>query len=131
MQEDIGKLVVRLTVGGLLLLHGIHKVLTGIGDVKAMVTDHHLPELVSYGVYLGEVLGPILVIVGVFSRVGGLLIAVNMVFAVALAGMSMIAQLNAFGGYALELEAFYLLGGVAVALLGAGRLGANIGGKWN
>ena len=131
MQEELGKLVVRLTVGGLLLLHGIHKVLTGIADVKGMVVDHHLPDLLAYGVYLGEVVGPVLVILGIFSRAGGVLIAVNMIFAIALAGMGMLAQLNGFGGYALELEVFYLLGGVSVALLGAGRLSANIGGKWN
>jgi len=131
MQEDVGKLVGRLGVGGLLLLHGIHKVLTGIGPVRDMVVSHHLPDLVAYGVYLGEVVGPILVILGLFARVGGLLIVVNMLFAIALAGMGMIAQLNPSGGYALELELFYLLGGLSVALLGAGRLGANIGGRWN
>ncbi len=131
MQEDIGKLVGRLSVGGLLLLHGIHKLLNGIGDVKSMVVNHHLPDILAYGVYLGEIVGPALVILGLFSRVGGALIVINMVVAIALAGTAEITKLNAFGGYALELETFYLLGGLAVALLGAGRLGLNIGGRWN
>jgi putative oxidoreductase len=131
MQEDLGKLVVRLGVGGLLLLHGVHKLLNGIAGIKAMVAAHHLPDLLAYGVYLGEILGPVLVILGLFSRLGGLLIAANMAVAIALAGMASIAALNPSGGYALELEMFYLLGGLCVALLGAGKLSLNIGGRWN
>jgi putative oxidoreductase len=131
MREDVGKLVVRLGVGGLLLLHGVHKLLTGIAPIKAMVVAAHLPDLIAYGVYLGEIAGPVLVILGLFSRLGGLLIVINMLAAIALAGMASLFQLNAFGGYALELETFYLLGGLSVMLLGAGRLSLNIGGRWN
>jgi putative oxidoreductase len=131
MQEDVGKLVTRLGVGGLLLLHGVHKLLTGIAPIKAMVVAHHLPDLVAYGVYLGEIVGPILIILGLFARAGGVLIAINMAVAVVLAGMDSIGKLNGAGGYALELEILFLLGGLSVALLGSGRLGANIGGRWN
>lgn len=131
MQEDIGKLVGRLSVGGLLLLHGIHLLLTGIAPIKAMVVAHHLPDLVAYGVYMGEIVGPILIILGLFSRLGGALIVINMIVAIALAGMASIAKLNGAGGYALELETFFLLGGLSVAMLGAGRIGLNIGGRWN
>ncbi|MBS0469702.1 MAG: DoxX family protein [Proteobacteria bacterium] len=131
MQEDLGKLVVRLSAGGLLLLHGVHKLLTGIAPIKAMVVAAHMPDLIAYGVYLGEIVGPILVILGLFSRIGGILIVINMLAAVALAGLGRLMMLDAMGGYALELETFYLAGGLAVALLGAGRLGLNIGGNWN
>jgi putative oxidoreductase len=131
MQEDLGKLVVRLSAGGLLLLHGVHKLLTGIGPIKAMVVAAHLPDLLAYGVYLGEIVGPILIILGLFSRIGGILVVVNMIAAIVLGGMAQLFQLNAFGGYALELETLFLAGGLAVALLGAGRLGLNIGGRWN
>lgn len=131
MQEELGKLVVRLGVGGLLLLHGVHKLLTGIAPIKALVVAAHMPDLIAYGVYLGEIVGPILVILGLFSRVGGLLIVIDMLAAILLAGMSGLLKLNEFGGYALELELFFLLGGLSVTLLGAGRLSLNIGGRWN
>ena len=129
--DDLGKLVLRLTVGGLMLFHGIHKVLDGIPDIKQMLTAHGMPDVLANGVYLGEVVGPVLVILGLFSRIGGLLIVVNMIVAIALAGMgSLLAVDPHFGGYALELEAFYLFGGLAVMLLGAGRFGIG-GGRWN
>jgi putative oxidoreductase len=129
--DDLGKLVLRLTVGVLMLFHGVHKVLDGIPDIKQMLAAHGLPDVLANGVYLGEVVGPILVILGLFSRIGGLLIAVNMIVAVLLAGMGSLLAIDPhFGGYALELEAFYLFGGLAVALLGAGRFGIA-GGRWN
>ncbi|HEY0303152.1 MAG TPA: DoxX family protein [Rhizomicrobium sp.] len=131
MQEELGKLVVRLSVGGLLLFHGVHKLLTGIAPVKDAVVAAHLPDVLAYGVYLGEIVGPILIVLGLFSRIGGILVAVNMLVAILLAGMASLLALNAYGGYALELETFFLAGGLAVALLGAGRLSLNVGGRWN
>jgi putative oxidoreductase len=125
--DDLGKLVLRLTLGVLLLFHGVHKALTGIGDIKQMLVAHGLPDILANGVYLGEIVGPALIVIGLFSRVGGLLVVINMIVAVALAGLPQLLKLNGFGGYALELEMFYLFGGVAVMLLGAGRLG--IGGS--
>ena len=130
MTEDLGKMVLRITVGGLLLLHGMHKVLTGIAPIKAMFAAHGIPEAAAYGVYLGEVVGPIMVLLGLFARVGGALIAVNMLVAVFLAGMAQATSFNAMGGYALELEAFYFWCGVAVMLLGSGRFSIG-GGRWN
>jgi putative oxidoreductase len=130
VQEDIGKLVLRITVGGLLLLHGVHKLLNGIAPIKAMVASHNLPDAFAYGVYLGEVLGPILVILGLFARIGAGLIAINMLVAVALVGSGLLMSFNAMGGYALELEAFYFWGAVAIMLLGAGRISVA-GGRWN
>ena len=121
MSDDLGKLVARLSVSVLLLFHGVHKLLTGIDPVKHMVTGHHWPATLSYGVYLGELAGPILVILGLFSRVGGALIAINMLVAVYLAQLHSLFAVNAQGGYALELETFYLVGGLYVVLSGAGR----------
>jgi putative oxidoreductase len=130
--DSLGKLVLRLTVGILLLFHGVHKLLTGIGFIEQMVVAYHLPAMLAYGVYLGEILGPVLVILGVFSRGGAALIVINMIVAVLLAGMGQIFALGPMGGYALELEAFYLFGALAVMLLGAGSIslgGEN--GRWN
>jgi putative oxidoreductase len=125
--DDFGKLVLRLTLGGLLLFHGVHKILTGIGPISDMMTAHHLPAYLAYGVYAGEVLAPVLIILGLFSRIGGVLVMANILVAIALVHMGALVGLNAEGGYALELQMFYLFGGLAVALLGAGRI--SIGGE--
>ncbi|MBV8978863.1 MAG: DoxX family protein [Alphaproteobacteria bacterium] len=130
MQEDLGKLVLRVMVAGLIMAHGVHKLLTGISGIEAMLAAHNLPAMLGYGVYLGEIVAPAMVLLGLFARVGALLIAVNMIVAVALAGMDRIAMLNPMGGYALELEAAFLLGAIAIALMGPGRI-SIAGGRWN
>lgn len=130
--DSLGKLVLRVSVGGLLLLHGVHKLLNGIDPIKQTIAAHGVPDWLAYGVYLGEVVGPILVLLGVFSRIGGALIALNMIVAVLVAGMGHLLALGPMGGYALELEAFYLSGAIAIILLGAG--GFSLGGshgRWN
>lgn len=130
--DDAGKLLLRLLVGGLLILHGLHKVFVGPHEIVGMVAAHHLPGFLGYAVYLGEVLGPLLVIFGFYARIGGLLILCNMIVAVLLAYGVNIFHLNANGGWIIELELFFGLCGLAVALLGAGRYSvAGAGGKWN
>ena len=131
MSEDLGKLLLRVGLGGLLLFHGVHKLLNGLGPIKVMLGNHNISDVVSYGVYLGELVAPVLVIVGLFSRIGGLVIAINMLVAVLLVHTASLAALTPeTGGYALELQAFYLIGGLTVALLGAGRISLG-GGRLN
>lgn len=120
--EDYGKLLLRLLVGVLLLLHGIHKIVHGPGEIEALVATHGLPGVLGWGVYLGEVLGPLLVVLGIFSRLGGLLIFFDLIVAVLLTRGGHVWSLNGSGGWAIELEAFYGLCGLVVAMLGAGRL---------
>ncbi|HUB84058.1 MAG TPA: DoxX family protein [Rhizomicrobium sp.] len=126
--EDLGKLVLRLTLGVLLLFHGTHKILTGVGPIRDMITSHHLPDFLAYFVYLGEVVAPVLIVIGLLTRLGGILVVINMIVAVLLVHTGMLLGTSEQGGYVLELQAFYLFSALAVALLGAGRFsvgGAN------
>jgi putative oxidoreductase len=130
--EDGGKLVLRLTIGILMLLHGIAKLSGGIGPITGMVTSAGLPPAVAYLVYVGEVLAPIGLILGVFTRISALVVAVNMLFAIGLAHLSQVWQLGASGGWAIELQALFLFGAVAIMLLGAGRFSLQSqGSRWN
>ena len=130
--DDAGKLLLRLLVGVLLILHGVHKVFAGPHEVVAMVEAHHLPGFIAYGVYLGELLGPLMVIFGFYARIGGLLIFADLVVAVLLVHGVDIFHLNSMGGWIIELELFFGLGGLAVALLGAGKYSvAGSSGRWN
>lgn len=133
MGDSLGKLVLRLTVGGLLLLHGMHKLLNGVAGVEHVFTAHGLPGALAYSIYIGEVVAPILVILGLFTRIGGALIVIDVIVAVLMTDMGSLLMLDPHtGGYALELKALYLFGGLSVALLGAGRFSFG-GGKsrWN
>lgn len=132
MTDDAGKLLLRLMVGGLLILHGFHKLVHGPGEVVGMLAAHGVPGFFGWGVYLGEVVGPALILLGVYARVGGLLVLANMVVAVLMTRGLHIFGLNDYGGLSIELEAFYGIGGLCIAMLGAGAYSAGgASGKWN
>lgn len=123
--DDVGKLVLRLTLGILILLHGIAKIRHGITPIEAMVTGMGMPAFFAYGVYVGEVLGPLLLIVGFYARIGAAFIAANMVFALALAHAAQLTSLSEQGGWALELQGMFLFTAIALVLIGPGRIGIN------
>jgi putative oxidoreductase len=130
--DDAGKLILRLTVGVLVLLHGVPKLMSGAAGIVALVEGSGLPGFVGYGVLIGEVLAPLLLIAGVWTRVAAVLIACNMLVAVALVHRDHVFALTDQGGWALELQAQFLFGAVAIALLGAGRYSvAGIKGRFN
>ena len=121
--SDLGKLILRLNIGILMLFHGLHKLGDGkLDGIMGKLVEVNLPESLAFGVYAGEILAPLMLICGVFTRLGALMIVVNMLFAI---GLMHMADLNAFtpyGGWKLELQALYLFGALAVTFLGAGRI---------
>lgn len=125
MSDDLGKLLLRLTLGMLMLLHGIAKLRYGVSGIEGMVTSHGLPGFLAYGVFVGEVIAPLLVIAGFHARIGGLIIAFNMIVAIVLAHSGQLFDIGKQGGWALELQGFFLFTALAVALIGPGKFAIN------
>lgn len=123
--HDQGKLILRLALGVLILLHGVAKISSGIEGITAMVTGAGLPAELAYGVYIGEVVAPLMVIAGFFARIGAVIIAINMLTAIGLAHLGQIFALNAAGGWELELQGMFLFSAIAVALIGPGYYSLN------
>ena len=118
---DFGKLILRLSLGVFLLLHGIHKVFNGIDGIKALLVLNQLPAWFAWGVYIGEVVAPLMVIVGYYTRIGALLIGINMLWAIGLAHRGELLLIGKTGGWALELQGFFLLTALALIFLGPGK----------
>ena len=121
--DAAGKLLLRLTVGGLMLFHGISKLFNPgtAGFIGSKLADAGLPEALAYGVYIGEVVAPLMIIVGLLSRAGAALIVINMLFAIILVHAGDLFALTEHGGWRLELQGFYLFGSLAIVFLGSGR----------
>ena len=122
---DAGKLLLRVTLGAMMLFHGIAKVMEGPAGIVGLVEKAGLPGPFGYLVYVGEVLAPLLLIVGLWTRAAAAVIAINMVVAVYLVHRHELFTLSKTGGWALELQGFYFLTALAVMLLGAGRFSAG------
>lgn len=127
MADDVGKLILRLTLGILMLLHGIAKISGGVDGLEKMVAGAGLPSVLAYGVYVGEVLAPLLVIFGFYARFGAAIIVVNMLFAIFLAHRTDLFLLARSGGWALELQGFFLFTALALVFMRPGRFGINRG----
>lgn len=121
LNEDIGKLILRFSIAGLMLFHGFAKLVHGIDGIKFLVTDAGFPEFIAYGVYISEIVFPILIILGLFTRISSLFFALNMVFAIYLAHSSEIFTIGKTGGLTIELALIYLLGAVSIMFIGAGK----------
>lgn|SRR5690606_27863965 len=119
--DDAGKLVLRLTLGILILMHGIAKLLNGIGPIEGMLVARGMPAFFAWGAYIGEVLAPLLLIIGIYTRAAAAIVAFNMIVAIALAHSAELFQLSKTGGWTLELQGMFLFSAVAIVLLGAGR----------
>lgn len=124
--DDFGKLILRLALGILILLHGIAKLNNGVGGISNMLASHGLPGSLAYLALVGEVVGPALIMLGLFTRLGALIIAINMVVAIGLAHMGQLGSFTQTGGWALELQGMFLFTAIALAFMGAGRF--SIGG---
>ena len=125
MGEDVGKLILRIALGVLILLHGIGKLSKGVSGIEGMLQGIGLPASLAFGVYIGEVLAPILVLLGFYARVGAGLIAVNMLFAMLLAHRSELLTLGKQGGWALELQGMFLFTALALVFMSPGKYSIN------
>jgi putative oxidoreductase len=121
-REDLGKLVLRLALGVIVLFHGVFKLRHGVAWIGGPLAAHGLPAFLAYGTYLAEVLAPVLLMVGYKARLAALVILFDMLMALVLVLRPRILTVSqGGGGWAIELEALILLTALAVFLLGSGR----------
>jgi putative oxidoreductase len=125
ISPDIAKLLLRLSVGILMLFHGIHKIIYGVGGIKSMLAKAGMPEFLAYGVYVGELIVPLFIIIGLYARVASLVLAFNMFVAILLAYGGSLFALGKHGGLLIELPLFYLLLSFVIFFLGSGKYSVN------
>ena len=130
--DDLAKLILRITCGGLLILHGSHSAIHGIQHIKDMVRNAGLPEFIAYGNLIGEVVAPLLMIIGYKARIAALIVAFNMLASVLIAHRDIAFVRNDYGGWMIEMNVFYMMTAVAVFFAGAGKYSLDRGkGKWD
>lgn len=108
-------------VGGLMLFHGIDKLIHGISFIEGMLKAQGLPHYLAFGVYIGEILAPIFVLIGWRSRWWAGIIVFNMVAAIYLSHAKSLFALGAHGSWSIETPMMFLLGALAISFLGSGK----------
>ncbi len=94
-----------------------------------MLLKARLPGYLSHGILIGEILAPLLILLGIYTRPAAFLQVVVMVMAIYLVHSREMFSIGEQGGYALELQMLYLAGSLAVFFLGAGRFSLSKDGR--
>lgn len=98
-----------------------------MGWISDILESKGLPGFIAYGVYIGEIIAPVLIITGWFTRPAAFIYAFNLLVATLLVGTGKFFTITDVGAWGLESEALYFLGGLSIMFLGAGkyRLGSG------
>lgn len=129
--KDLGLLILRVTLGILILLHGMSKFQHGVDGIAGLINSKGLPGFLAYGVYLGELVAPCLLIIGSRTRIAALLLIATMIVAILVAHFGDILRLTESGGWALELQALYLFGALTLFFTGGGKYALSTKSKWD
>ncbi len=131
INNDLAKLLLRITCAGLLLFHGLFKIYGDFQHIKDMVRAAGLPEFIAYGNFIGELIAPLFVVVGFKTRIAALLIAINMLASILIAHTDIVLKLNDYGAWMIELNVFYMMTAIVIYFLGAGKYSlSRCIGKW-
>jgi len=122
--NDILKLFLRVALGVIILFHGVHKLRYGIGSIEGMIIDAHWPHYFAYGVYIGELIAPLFIILGLYARVASLLLALNMLVAIYLA-YGFHFTLTSDGAISYETPLLFFILSLLVFFQGSGRYSIN------
>lgn len=79
---DFGLLLLRIALGGLMLFHGMHKLIYGVGFIGDMLAAIGLPSFIAYGSLLAELVASLMIICGIWTRLASVVFAGNMVVAI-------------------------------------------------
>ena len=106
------------SLGFLLLFHGVDKIINGVDFIEKMLSNVNIPyaKYVAYGVFVGEVFAPILLIIGRYVKIAGGIIAFNMLVAIFFAHKDTVFTLSEHGGWNIELQVLYFVAGLTLFL---------------
>lgn len=119
--NHLGLLLMRVIIAGTMLVYGISKLFSGIDFIEGLMTKMGAPSFLGYGVYVGEIIAPCLIIIGFRTRLAALVFAINCLTAILLTQLPSLFTMNAFGGWSLDLLAIYLFSSIALFFSGGGK----------
>lgn len=131
--RDLGLLILRLTVGLLMIPHGINKLLhpDAFGYIESTLDAKNLPTFIAYGVFISEIVAPLFIVLGFRSRLAALVMFLNGLATLYLAYSDKLSALNQYGGWAPELPALFFLGALALFFTGGGKYALSTRNKWD
>lgn len=113
--------IARVIVGGMMFFHGLDKLNGGVPGFAEGLGSKGVPleSVAAWGVTLLELVGGLMLVVGLLARVIASLLTVELIFAIIL--FTSARGLIGEGGAGYERDLAYIVGLLVVVLLGPGR----------
>ncbi|WP_100804447.1 DoxX family protein [Ulvibacter sp. MAR_2010_11] len=127
--NDLGLLIMRIVMAFTMLTYGINKLIHGISSIQQLLQSLGLPSFLANGVYVGEIIAPIMILFGYKVRLASLIFAFNCLMALLLTQTQNIFALNEGGGWAIEQLAIFIVIPVALFFTGSGKYSISRIGK--
>lgn len=115
---ELGQLIIRVVLGITFFIHGLDKFQGGVENTAGWFESIGIPGVVAYGVAVIELVGGIMLVLGLFSRVVSILFAVVMVGAIVKVKVA-IGFLGNFQMAGYELDLAFLAMAVMLAITGS------------
>ncbi|MFC4720819.1 DoxX family protein [Geojedonia litorea] len=122
---DLGLLIIRIIIAFPMLIYGISKLFNGIDGIIQLLHDNGLPAFLGYGVYIGEIIAPIFILLGYKVRFAAAIFAFNCIMALFLTQTHFIFKLNANGGMAIQELAIFIGISIGLMITGSGKFGIS------
>ncbi len=123
--------LLRIAIPFTMLIYGIDKIRNGTGFIGSLLEAYGLPLILANGVFVGEIIAPLMLLIGFRTRMAGLLLSFNCLLAILMAQTQNILTLNPFGGWSLDLLFIYLMAGIAFYYSGAGKHAISTSNLWD
>lgn len=122
---NIGLLLLRLSTGCMMLFHGFSKITKGVSFIQNTLVESGWPGWMSYGVYVGEIIAPLLLIIGWRTRFAALIFAFNILVATFLVHSEDLFKIGSHGEWAVELQGLYFFAALVLIFTGGGKYAAS------
>ena len=129
-QTDLGLLLIRIAIACLMLFHGVAK-LKGLDGIKGMLGGQGLPEILAYGVYITEIIAPVLMLIGLRTRLASIVFFIGMLVIIFLAHSQDIFALTGHGSPKIELILMYTIVSLGLVFTGAGKYAVSTKNEWD
>lgn len=130
-KQHVGLLLLRVSIAFTMLIYGISKFISGIDFISDLIAQYGLPSFLGYGVFVGEIIAPVLIIIGYRTKLAGLVFAINCFVAVIMVQIPNLLKLNEFGGWEIGPLFIYITFGIALFFTGAGKYSLATKNKWD
>jgi len=129
--QNTGILLIRITISLLMLFHGVNKLDAEVGGIVGLLVLKGMPGSLAYGAIMGEIIAPMMILIGFRTRLAAVIYAVNCLAAILLAHCSDLVSVNEYGGWAAELLGLYLFSAIALYFTGSGKYAVSTSSVWD